>query len=751
MTHTDPQQEIDQLRDEIRKHDRRYYVDAAPTITDQEYDELLDRLKQLEAEHPELLTTDSPTQRVGGEPLEGFRTVPHARPMLSIDNTYDVENLSKWAQRCFEALDPRLTEIEAELAAIDQREAPIKGKRDKESQSLRKQGKEQRETLRVKADEILVAAAKCGYTIEGDYLAEPKIDGVAINLRYENGLLMLASTRGDGTHGDDVTQNIRTIHAIPLRLAATAALPAPEVLEVRGEIFLPNAEFQRINQAFLDAGKEPFANPRNATAGTLKQLDSMAVAERRLQFLAHGQGEVVGMEFDTHTRFLEALAAWGVPASPLAKLCRSIHEVWKLIEQFDAQRDQLAYDVDGVVVKLDRFDQREQLGTTSRFPRWCIAYKYPAEQAVTKLLQVDWQVGKTGKLTPRATMEPVFVAGTTVQHATLHNYGEILRKDIRIGDTVIIEKAGEIIPQVVRVDLDQRPANLPPLEPPEKCPDCAGEVEAEQDDTGKETARYCMNPECPAQLRERLIHFAARGQMDIDGMGEKIVLQLADAGLLNSFGDIFELHKKREQLLALDRMGEKKADNLLAGIEAAKARGLDRVLCGLGIRHIGSTVARILAKHYGTIKTLQEATREDIQSFQTDGQESGIGPEIATSIHHFLHSPAGKHVIEELRAANVTLAVSQPIEQNTPQIFAGKTFVVTGKLEKCTRDEIHALVEQHGGKTSSSVSKNTDYLVAGQKAGSKLVKAEQLGVRVLSESQWEELLDRHEVGQEKRP
>ncbi|NOZ41471.1 MAG: NAD-dependent DNA ligase LigA [Planctomycetes bacterium] len=740
MTFTNPQQEIEQLREEIRGHDRRYYVDAAPTITDQEYDQKLDRLKQLEAEHPGLLTADSPTQRVGGEPLEGFRTVAHARPMLSIDNTYDVENLSKWAQRCYEALDPQLAEIEAELAAIDQREESIKGKRDKASQAIRKQGKEQRKTLEEKKLRLRAAAAETGYAIDGGYLAEPKIDGVAINLRYENGLLVLATTRGDGARGDDVTQNVRTIRSIPLRLAATETLPAPEVLEVRGEIFMPHAEFRRINDAFRDAGEEPFANPRNATAGTLKQLDPTAVAERRLQFLAHGQGEVAGAQFETHTQFLDSLATWGVPASPLAKLCKSIQDVWERIEKFDSQRDQLSYEVDGVVIKLDRYDQREQLGTTSRFPRWCIAYKYPAEQAVTKLLQVDWQVGKTGKLTPRATMEPVFVAGTTVQHATLHNYGEILRKDIRIGDTVIIEKAGEIIPQVVRVDLEKRPANLPPIEPPEKCPDCGGEVESEHDDAGKETARYCMNPECPAQLRERLIHFAARGQMDIDGMGEKIVLQLADAGLLNSFGDIFELHSKRAQLLELDRMGEKKADNLLAGIEAAKTRGLDRVLCGLGIRHIGSTVARILAKHYGSIESLQAATREEIQTFQTDGQESGIGPEIAASIHHFLHSEAGQHVIEELQSANVTLAVSQPTEPNTPQIFAGKTFVVTGKLEKYTRDEIHTLVEQHGGKASSSVSKKTDYLVAGEKAGSKLAKAEQLGVTVLSETAFEELL-----------
>ncbi|MGI9428253.1 MAG: NAD-dependent DNA ligase LigA [Bythopirellula sp.] len=739
MTHSEVQQEIDQLRDEIRDHDRRYYVDAKPTISDQQYDQLLDRLKQLEEEHPQLVTPDSPTQRVGGQPIAGFRTVTHARPMLSIDNTYDVENLNKWAQRGFEVLDPRLAEIETESAKLDDLEAALKGKRDKQAQAERKQAKDKRERVRENRDQRLAEAATSGFVIEGGYLAEPKIDGVAINLRYENRLLVLATTRGDGTQGDDVTQNIRTIRSIPLRLAPTGEFPVPDVLEVRGEIYMPNAEFQRINQAFVAAGEEPFANARNSTAGTLKQRDSKAVAERKLQFLAHGHGELSTDQFQSHSQFIAALTAWGVPTNPLVKLCKSISAVWELIQAFEIERGQLPYEVDGVVIKIDRFDQRRLLGTTSRFPRWCIAYKYPAEQVATQLLKVDWQVGKTGKLTPRATMQPVFVAGTTVQHATLHNFGEILRKDIRVGDTVIIEKAGEIIPQVVRVDTKKRPPKLPPIQPPEACPECSGEVEAELDGSGKETARYCMNPECPAQLRERLIHFAARGQMDIDGLGEKIVVQLADAGLLNSFGDIFELHTKRDQLLELERMGEKKVDNLLKGIEDAKTRGLDRVLCGLGIRHVGSTVAKIMAKHYGSIESLQSATEDDIRSFQVNGQVSGIGPEIAASLYHFLQSTAGHTVIEELRTAGVSLAVAQSAAQESSQTFNGKTFVVTGKLEKYTRDEIHAIVEQHGGKAASSVSSKTDYLVAGAKAGSKLTKAEQLGVAILSEAEFDEL------------
>ena len=684
-----PEQEIDALRKEIREHDRLYYVDATSIISDHQYDRLLERLKKLEKDNPDLVTADSPTQRVGGEPLEGFSKVTHAKPMLSIDNTYNRAELNKWAERCQETI----------------------------------------------GDSVDPAGV-----IPGGYLAEPKIDGVAINLRYENGVLIMATTRGDGSRGDDVTQNVRTIRAIPLQLSTNSESPVPEVLEVRGEIFMPTQEFERINQAFLESGKETFANPRNATAGTLKQLDSTIVAERKLQFMAHGVGEFVGASFPTHSEFLETLRTWNVPTNSLTSKFDSIDEVWELIEKFDSMRTSLSYGVDGVVIRIDRYDLQEQLGTTSRFPRWCIAYKYPAEQAETKLLQVDWQVGKTGKLTPRATMEPVFVAGTTVRHATLHNLGEIRRKDIRIGDIVVIEKAGEIIPQVVEVKLEHRPPDLSPIVPPDRCPDCHGDVESEFDESGKETARYCMNPECPAQLRERLIHFVARGQMDIDGMGEKVVIQLADAGLLNSFGDIFRLVKNKDQLLDLERMGKKKVENMLAAIEEAKDRGLDRVLVGLGIRHVGSTASRILAKHFGTMASLLEATIEDIQSFQVHGQESGIGPEIAKSLHAFLHSDAGQHVIQELRNSNVRLDVPPEPLSEAQGTFVGRTFVVTGKLEQHSREAIHDLIEQHGGKASKSISKNTDYLIAGEKAGSKLAKAEELGVKVLSEEEFLEML-----------
>jgi DNA ligase (NAD+) len=762
------EQRIDALRNEIRAHDRRYFVDAAPTITDQEYDELLAELRELETAHPELLTPDSPTQRVGGEPLEGFETVRHARRMYSIDNTYDVESLRKWAQRTFDAVDPKL----AQLEATDSDEGDGKQRREK------------REKLLMEADED-------GYPIEGGYLVDPKVDGVAISLRYERGRLVLAATRGDGVRGDDVTQNIRAVRAVPLVLHEHKKYAIPEVLEIRGEMYMPSTEFARLNAAFVAAGEEPFANPRNATAGTLKQLDPRTVAERRLQFMAHGRGEIqfsialsrgklgVPDPFATHSEFLEAVAAWGLATNPRSKLCDSIDTVWRVIQGFEADRASLPYGVDGMVVRVDRYDLQERLGYTSRFPRWCIAYKYAAEQAVTKLLSVDWQVGKSGKLTPRANMEPVFVAGTTVQHASLHNLGEVRRKDIRIGDTVIIEKAGEIIPQVIEVILDQRPPKTPPMKPPPKCPECGGEIEIEYDQRREheveswaarverekqraeragekpkaipqpeplteadESGRYCINPECPAQLRERLIHFAGRGQMDIDGMGEKVVHQLADAGLVHSFGDVFTLYEKREAVLNLDRMGEKKAANLFDGIEAAKSRGLARVLVGLGIHHVGSTASRVLAEHFGSIDALTAASYDDIADFRVSDKPSGIGPEIAKSLHTFLHSAEGQRVIKELKDAGVKLDVEQSTATGSAGgALAGKTLVVTGALTKYKREEIEELITRHGGHAASSVSKNTDYLIAGEKAGSKLEKAKKLGVTVITEEEFDQLVN----------
>ena len=763
MSKSDPQTEIEKLRVEIRAHDRRYYVDAAPSISDQEYDTLLKDLKDLESAHPELVTTDSPTQRVGGEPIAGFRTVAHARPMYSIDNTYNADELRKWASRTYEATDTKLHAISAELNAV---------------KGSGKAADNQRQELRKKYSDVLDDANRAGFPIAGGYFVDPKVDGVAINLRYERGQLSLGVTRGDGQRGDDVTQNIRTIRAIPLTLHALKKHSIPDILEVRGEIFMPNAEFERINRAVVESGGEPFANPRNATAGTLKQLDPRVVAERRLNIVAHGRGEITDDPFARHSEFLAALVAWGLPVSAISRSFNTIDQVWQHVEDFASQRSGLPYLTDGMVIRVDRIDLQNDLGFTSKFPRWCIAYKYAAEQATTKLISVDWQVGKSGKLTPRANMEPVLVAGTTVQHASLHNLGEVRRKDIRIGDTVIIEKAGEIIPQVIRVILEKRPPKTPPMSPPEKCTECGGEIEIEYDQrriheieshTSKveresvraakedrkpekvsapepiseldESGRYCINPECPAQFRERIIHFAGRGQMDIDGMGEKVVHQLADAGLLNSFGDIFTLHKKRDSVLALERMGEKKADNLFAGIAAAKDRGLARVLAGLGIHHVGSTASRIVAEHFGSIDALIAAPLDQITTLKTDGALAGIGTEIASSLHAFLHSHEGQRVIEELRDADVKLDVETTTTTGAAgSALAGKTLVVTGTLTKYKREEIEELIARHGGRAASSVSKNTDFLLAGESAGSKLDKAQSLGVKVISEADFEKMV-----------
>jgi DNA ligase (NAD+) len=763
MTTKSVEREIERLRDEIREHDRRYYVLAAPTISDREYDKLVAKLRELEAAHPDLVTPDSPTQRVGGEPIEGFSTVTHARPMLSIDNTYDAADLRKWAARAYEATDAKLLAIAEEL------DTARKGG-SKAEQTRRK--------LREKYDAALARADQGGFPVAGGYVADPKVDGVAISLRYEGGQLVLAATRGDGRRGDDVTQNVRTIRAIPLTLHEHKKYPIPRVVEVRGEVYMPTTEFERMNHAVVAAGGEPFANPRNATAGTLKQLDPRIVAKRHLSICAHGRGEITDDPFETHTDFLAAISAWGIPVNPLTRQCATIDAAWQFIEEVAGQRNDLPYLIDGVVVRIDRVDLQEQLGYTSKFPRWCIAYKYAAEQATTELISVDWQVGKSGKLTPRANMEPVFVAGTTVQHASLHNLGEVRRKDIRIGDTVIIEKAGEIIPQVVRVVLDKRPSGLRPMAPPKKCPECGGEIEIEfdqrrvheieshdakvereearADKEGRkpekipapeplseldESGRYCINPECPAQFRERIIHFAGRGQMDIDGMGEKVVHQLADANLLTSFGDIYALHKRRDAVLELERMGEKKADNLFAGIDQSKGRGLARVLAGLGIHHIGATAARIVSEYFGSIDALVAAPLNHIATLKTDGALAGIGTEIAGSLHTFLHSREGRRVIKELRDAGVKLDIEKSgATGSAGTALAGKTLVVTGALQKYKRDEIEALIAQHGGHAASSVSKKTDYVVAGEKAGSKLDKAHQLGVKILTESEFEKLI-----------
>jgi len=675
---------IEELRALLHRANHAYYVDNEPIMSDPEFDRRLEELEELEAKHPELEDPNSPTQRVGGEPVKGFDTREHAVPMLSIDNTYSPEEVRKWVERI--------------------------------ERQLEKEG--------VEHDELA-------------FVADPKIDGVALSLRYEDGALAQALTRGNGREGDDITQNVRTIRSVPLKLE-----DAPGVLEVRGEAYIPIEEFERINAEREDKGEEPFMNPRNACAGTLKQLDSRIVASRNLAFVAHGKGEIRPEgEITRYSELLERLDELGMPVGEGWRICESVDEAIEAIKAFDKLRGKAPYAVDGMVVRVDRFDLQERLGATSKSPRWCVAYKYPAERKTTKLEKVDFQVGKTGKITPRAVMAPVLLAGTTVKHATLHNFGEIRRKDIRIGDIVVVEKAGEIIPQVIEPVLDERPKGAKRIHAPEECPVCGGPVEIEppeleekgERESAEETARRCVNPECPAQIREKLIWFAGRGQMDIDGLGEKTVDQIrAESSIpLESFSDVFRLKDHKDDLLELDRMGEKKIENLIEGVERAKGRGLARVLGAMGIRHVGAANARLLAKRFKDANELLEASFEDLEEIE------GFGPVRARVLHDYLQSKVGKHTLKSLKHEGVDLssreyhAAKESADKETP--FTGKTIVLTGSLESFTRDDLKDLLTRLGAKVTGSVSKNTDLVIAGEEAGSKLDKADSLGVEVWDE------------------
>lgn len=666
---------IRELRTLLEQANHAYYVDAQPIMSDRDYDQLLKELEKLEASYPDLHDPNSPTQRVGGEPIEGFTTVAHFVPMQSIDNTYSFDDLRTWYERVIKGLGT--AKDQADLFA--------------------EQG-------------------------NIDLVCDPKIDGVAISLRYEKGILVQAVTRGDGSKGDDVTSNIRTIRAIPLRLTGKKL---PEVLEVRGEVFMPNSEFQRINEERDSAGQTLFVNTRNATAGTLKSLDPKISAQRRLSFIAHGRGVIDGMPgVQNHSRFLDRVRKMGIPVSPMTQQCESLDEVIITIETFASKRNDLDYGVDGMVVRVDQFDQQEQLGSTSKAPRWCIAYKYPAEQKTTKLLSVDWQVGKGGTLTPRATMEPVFVGGSTVRHASLHNIDEIQRKDIRLNDYVLVEKAGEIIPQVVSVIADKRTGEENVIHAPQSCPACEGVVEKEG------PKLYCVNPECPAQFREKLKWFVGRGQMDVDGLGEKLVDQLVDANFITHFADLFTLHSRRDELIELERMGKKSVDNLLKGIEQAKSRGLSRVLAGLGIRHIGSTAAKTLARHFPDADALLESDLDQLIALHDFGDITG------RTLYDYLQSEQGHDVFHQLEVVGVDLKsdlFGQEVE-STDSPVAGKTIVLTGTLESFGRKELSEKLEMLGAKVASSVSSNTDLVIAGVNPGSKLDKARQLKITIWDEA-----------------
>ena len=671
-----------ELRALLDGANRAYYVDDQPVMTDSEFDALLRELQELESAHPDLYDPDSPSQRVGGEPIDGFRTVRHRVPMMSIDNTYSIEDLRAWHERVVKGLDGQ----------------------------------------------------------EPHYVCDPKIDGVAVGLRYEKGSLVIAVSRGDGERGDDITAQVRTIRAIPLSLHAPAAT-LPAVLEVRGEVFMPFDEFDRINRARKKAGSQVFANARNATAGTLKSLDPRVVADRGLRFLAHGRGQFQGIgDVETYWALLERLRGFGIPTSRHATSCPSIDAVVEAIESFRAERSGIGYAVDGMVVRVDRFDRQQHLGTTSKAPRWCIAFKYPAEQGVTVLQRVDWQVGKGGTLTPRATMVPVRLAGTTVSHATLHNIEDIQRKDIRIGDSVVVEKAGEIIPQVVRVETAARCGTEIPITAPQECPECHGVVERE----GPKI--YCVNPECPAQFREKLAWFCGRGQMDIDGLGDKLVEQVITADLVHHFADLYELQV--EQLAALTHevtlpsgktahvpLGTPNANKVVAGIEQSKGRGLARVLAGLGIRHVGSTSARTLAVHFPDAGALMAATQEQLMELPDFGKIT------AATLHEHLQSPPARATFALLDAAGVDLT-SREYGQAAPATtwFTGKTIVLTGTLKQFPRPALKERLENLGAHVTSAVTGATDLVIAGDKPGSKYNTARDLGVEIWDETMLLKLL-----------
>ncbi len=722
-TPTDPAARIAQLRDVLHRANTAYYRDAAPTLPDREYDTLLAELAQLEAEHPEHDDPNSPTRRVGGDPIEGFETRPHAQPMLSIDNTYNEDELAEWHARVLKSLD---IEPGADASALFAAEPPT-------------------------------------------FVCDPKVDGVAISLRYERGVLVQALTRGNGEEGDEVSHAVRTIRALPLRLEAG---DVPEVLEVRGEVYIPNSVFAQINAQRAADGEDLFMNPRNTCAGTLKQLDPKVAAARDLRFVAHGRGVVSDDHFaTTHGAFVGRLAALGFPTSPHSTGARSLEEIFAAVRAFSETRLTLDYATDGMVVRVDSFAQQAQLGSTSKSPRWIIAYKYPAERKSTVLDAVDWQVGKTGKITPRAVMQPVLIAGTTVRHATLHNFGRVRdlptdrggeRTDLRVGDTVVVEKAGEIIPQVVEVVLRDRPADAKPITPPSACPVCGGPVEIEpedaKDDPALETARRCINPECPAQVREKLVWFVGRKQMDIDGLGEQTIdiIRATDDVPLRHFADIFALHAHKDRLVEFERMGEKKVENLLAGIEVAKSRGMARVLAGMGIRHVGSTTARQLARAFPSVDALLAAElwqlmpmavnrMSQIRRQELTGStepiehavETGLGEGTAEVVHAYLHSAAAQQAFADLAAAGVDLSskdYAEPGEAaSAGSPLAGKRVVLTGTMESADRTALTERLEALGAKVSGSVSKNTDLLIAGAKAGSKLAKAQSLGVEVWDE------------------
>ncbi|MBN1542076.1 NAD-dependent DNA ligase LigA [candidate division KSB1 bacterium] len=659
---------LQELRRTLEHHNYRYYSLDDPEITDAEYDRLMRELIEIETKHPEWLTPDSPSQRVGAPPVDAFSSISHSLPMLSLDNSLN----------------------EAEIREFDRRT----------------------QRLLERTDEI-------------EYVCEVKLDGLAVELVYESGLLTIGSTRGDGITGENITQNLKTIASIPLRLRGTESA-VPERLEVRGEAIMPLHEFVRLNQTRLDSGDPPFANPRNAAAGSLRQLDSSITASRRLDFFPYGIGLCSAPLPPSHNRVLSWFEELGFKTNPLTSICRGIEAVIDYHRRIMEQRDSLKYEIDGIVVKVNHLAAQERMGVRSRSPRWAIAFKFPAREATTRIKDIIAQVGRTGTLTPVAILDPVQIGGVTVSRCTLHNQDEIERLDVRIGDRVVVQRAGDVIPKVVRVVKEQRSGREQTYRLPDRCPVCNSHtIQAPG-----EAAVRCVNLSCPAQIKERIAHFSSKNAMDIDGLGEKLIDQLVEKGLLKSIADLYFLQK--DQLIVLERMADKSAENLLAAIRTSRRRPLERVLFALGIRFVGEHIARVLVQAFGNLPALMQATPEELEKIHE------IGPQVAESVNSFFAQKENRHLIERLEAGGVEFtAATKPMGDK----LAGKTIVVTGTLTGFSRKEIEERIQQLGGRAAASVSHNTDYVVVGENAGSKADKAKELGIPILTEQEFNQMID----------
>lgn len=665
MDKSEGKKQIEQLRQKLLHHDHAYYVLAASEISDQEYDRMYRQLLDLEKQFPELVTPDSPSQRVGGTIVGGFPTVRHRTSMLSLDNTYNENEVLEW--------DDRLQKLLG-LAEFNQY----------------------------------------------NFVVEPKVDGVSLSLVYENGKLVRGVTRGDGDSGEDITPNVRTIRSIPLRLRA----PYPKFFDVRGEVYMAKKEFAKHNSEMQKRGEETFANPRNAAAGSLRQKDPSVTADRPLRFMAHSYGTAEGLTWDTHYDFLKACAAMGLPTPAQAQRCDNIMGCMKHCRSLERERDDLEYDIDGAVIKLNLFALREKVGYTHKSPRWAVAYKFAAQQATTQVLNIIASVGRLGTITPVAKLKPVSVGGVTISNASLHNFDEIKRLDVKIGDHVVIERAGDVIPKVLKVLTEQRIKKEKAFEVPTECPVCGAPIAKEKE---IEVAYRCTNSGCPAQLTRGLLHFASRDAMDIDGMGDVVVTQLVDQKLIKDIADIYGLTKR--DLLKLELFAEKKADNLMAGMEKSKKRPLSRLLYGLGVRHVGEKAALVLAEKFKSLDAISQANETDLRAIHE------VGPIMAQAIVEYFKLPTTQSLVRKLKRAGLTMKEEAP-KYKGPQLLAGKTVVFTGELVKFSRSDAERRVRELGGNATSSVSAKTDFVVVGANPGSKFTKAKKLGVKIITEKEF---------------